>query len=239
MQDNEINKIPKIIHYVWFGPKAEDNLTRTCIENWKKYLPDYKIIRWNENNFDINSHYYTKMAAENKKWAFVSDYARLRILYDQGGIYLDTDMYVLKNFEDLLNYDIFLGYEDNEFINSAVLGSKKNNWLIKKVLEEYDLLKELETIPKIITRVLAKENIENKNIKIFEPVYFYPFSIENIKAFNYKNAPKESYAVHLWNYSWGHPFNKFIKKIGLHKHLKYVAEKTGIKNILKKILKME
>ncbi len=72
------------------------------------------------------------MAAENKKWAFVSDYARLRILYDQGGIYLDTDMYVLKNFEDLLNYDIFLGYEDNEFINSAVLGSKKNNWLINK-----------------------------------------------------------------------------------------------------------
>ena len=103
--------IPKKIHYCWFGgiPLPQDALM--CIESWKKYFPDYEIIEWNEKNFDMNSCDYIREAAENKKWAFVSDFARFKILYDFGGIYFDTDVEVVRFFDEIIAMGAFMGKE--------------------------------------------------------------------------------------------------------------------------------
>lgn len=236
------NKIPKILHYCWFGGKAKPKLVLDCLESWKRVMPDYQIIEWNESNFNVNSFEYTKKAYQEKKWAFVSDVARLVALEKMGGIYLDTDMYILKSFNDFLDYDLVLGKEDERYISAGMVGADKNNLYIKKVLEYYKESHDYETIPRVLTNIYKqeKELLERSGlkIKIFDPVFFYPFTADNIKRFNYHNATIESYAVHLWNYSWGKPLNKFIKKIGLHKTLKKISEKIGIKKILKKILKI-
>lgn len=236
--------IPKVIHYCWFGHNPKSDLVLRCIQSWKDIMPDYEIKEWNESNFDVNSNSYTQLAYENKKWAFVSDYARLKVLYEHGGIYLDTDMYVLKNFDDFLSYDLALGKEDEKHISAGMIANKKNNLFIKKCIEYYNESSQLVPIPKILTNIfednknIIKENLIN-NIKIFDPVYFYPFTDENIYDFNYNNAPVKSYGVHMWNYSWGHPLNKFIKKIGIHKILVKFLDKLKVKKIIKRVLKME
>ena len=99
----------KKIHYCWFGGKKLPKSVERCIKTWKKQLPDYEIIEWNENNFDINVCPFVKQAYENKKWAFVSDYARIYALYNEGGIYFDTDVKVLKNIEHIIDKDMVLG----------------------------------------------------------------------------------------------------------------------------------
>jgi len=250
---NMQNKIPKIIHYVWVGPKEKSEIILKCIKSWKEKMPDYDIKLWNENNFNINNFEFTRLAYQNKKYAFVADYIRLFVLYNEGGIYLDTDMYALKNFDDFIDsdYELILGKEDQIHINAAMMASNKNNLYIKKLLDYYNHTNILEPIPKIMTRVfneykkelnINEKELEKNKIKIFESIYFYPYNADNIKVFfknNFQNAPKESYAVHLWDYSWGHPLNKLIKKIGMHKQLKTFTEKLGIKNKIKNILKME
>jgi len=202
-------------------------------------LSNYDIKEWNEGNFDVNFNPYTKNAYQNKKWAFVSDVARLKVLQEEGGIYLDTDMYVLKNFDDLLEHESFLGKEDDEMINGAILGAKKGNVFITDLLANYySKGSSLEVIPKIITNIYKENQLKYSGVKVFNKIYFYPFSSYDIKKFNYKNAPEESYSVHLWNYSWGNPLNRFIKKNGLHAFFVYILEKLKVKKILKKILKM-
>ena len=98
--------IKKTINYCWFGKSELDEKSRLCIESWKKIMPDYEIKRWDESNYDVNKNSFVKEAYENKKWAFVSDYARLDIIYNYGGIYLDTDVEVIKTFDDLLEYEL-------------------------------------------------------------------------------------------------------------------------------------
>ena len=90
--------IPKKIHYCWFGGKPLNKLGKKCLKSWKKHFPDYEIIEWNESNFDLNCCQYVKEAYEAKKWAFVSDYVRYKVLYEQGGVYFDTDVEVIKSF---------------------------------------------------------------------------------------------------------------------------------------------
>ena len=98
-----IDKIPKVIHYCWFGGHEKPKLINKCLETWKRYLKDYEIMEWNEENFNIDICSFTKEAYEDKKWAFVSDYCRLWVLYNYGGIYLDTDIEILKPLDDLLD----------------------------------------------------------------------------------------------------------------------------------------
>lgn len=114
----KIYMITKRIHYCWFGGKPLNNLGKKCLKSWKKYLPDYEIVEWNESNFDLNCCRYVQEAAKEKKWAFVSDYARYKILYEQGGIYFDTDVEVLKSFDDILANGAFMGCE-NPDLNST------------------------------------------------------------------------------------------------------------------------
>ena len=103
--------IPKIIHYCWFGGGPISPESRKCIESWKKYCPDYKIIEWNEQNFEISQNRYAQQAYEAKKYAFVSDYVRLAVLYEYGGIYLDTDVELVRPLDELLEHKGFIGME--------------------------------------------------------------------------------------------------------------------------------
>ena len=103
--------IPKKIHYCWFGRGEKPKLAQKCIASWKKYCPDYEIIEWNENNFDVNMNGYTKWCYENKKYAFLSDYVRLLAVYKNGGLYFDTDVELIRNTDFLLNDQAFFGFE--------------------------------------------------------------------------------------------------------------------------------
>ena len=130
--------IPKTIHYVWFGRGEKSDRTKLCIESWKKYLPDYEIIEWNEDNFDINFNKWTKKSYEEKKYAFTSDVARLWVLYNYGGIYMDTDVEVYKPLDEFLNEEAFTGFEDINYPVTATLGAEKGNPVIKKMLDYYN-----------------------------------------------------------------------------------------------------
>ena len=138
------NEPVKIIHYCWFGPKPLSKLAKRCMQSWKKFLPDYDLMLWNEENFDFNQNKFVKEAYENKKWAFVADYARLKALSNYGGIYLDTDMEIIKDISCVLKDECFLGVEDSGLINAAVIGSKKcHNEFIDKLIAQYDNIKNL------------------------------------------------------------------------------------------------
>ena len=121
--------IPKIIHYCWFGGKELPIEVKKCIASWRKMCPDYEIIRWNESNFDVGQHPFVREAYKAKVWAFVSDYARLKVVYDNGGIYLDTDVETLRNNALKVNHHLQL------FEVSATKGTGMDawcDWLVKE-----------------------------------------------------------------------------------------------------------
>lgn len=209
--------IPKVIHYCWFGGKRKPRLVRDCIKSWRNKLPDFDIIEWNEKNTDL-SHPFVKEAYKLKKWAFVADYVRLNVIYEKGGIYLDTDIMVLKNLDDLLIHNCFMGAEDLLYINAAIIGASPKNDFIKECRKLYDSvvitnnLGEI-TIPRLITKKFNEfsGNLMNfdtiifyKDVTIYPSQYFYPLPFESKKdGMNYTNYIKtDTYTVHLWSSSW-------------------------------------
>ncbi|MCU7539572.1 glycosyltransferase family 32 protein [Riemerella anatipestifer] len=152
--------IPKKIHYFWFGKNPKPSITEYCIQSWRKYLPDYEIIEWNEDNFDITQNNFVKTAYENRKWAFVSDFARAQILYEHGGFYLDTDMEVKNSFNDFLEHSAICGFEVEGIPYSAFWGVEKGHILAKKILDYY-LINPYSEIPntKIFSKLLVEEFI--------------------------------------------------------------------------------
>lgn len=136
--NTNMKTIPKTIHYCWFGNNEKTELAKKCIESWRKNCPDYKIIEWNESNFDVNFSRFTKEAYEKKKWAFVSDCARLKIIYENGGIYFDTDVELIGKMDPFLNCEGFFSTEDNVTISTGLgFGAIKGNKLVKKMLDDY------------------------------------------------------------------------------------------------------
>lgn len=130
--------IPKIIHYCWFGGNPLPDRVKELIATWRNYCPQYEVIQWNENNFNIQENSYCQEAAEAQKWAFVSDYARLKVLYLYGGFYLDTDVEVCKSLDPLLKYKAVIGYESQSELQTGVIGAcPKHDW-IKLLLEQYN-----------------------------------------------------------------------------------------------------
>lgn len=132
--------IPKVIHYCWFGGKPLPTDVKECIRSWKKHCPDYEIKRWDESNFDVSCHPFIAAAYEAKAWAFVSDYARLKIIYENGGVYFDTDVELLKNIDFLLEEKCYISVQQEVHLCTTGLGfgAVKGSPVVKAMLEQYD-----------------------------------------------------------------------------------------------------
>jgi hypothetical protein len=131
--------IPKIIHYCWFGNNPLPELAIKCIESWKKYCPGYEIKQWNESNFDVNCCTYVREAYEKKRWAFVSDYARFKILYENGGLYFDTDVELIRRPDELMCEDAWFGWELSNWVASGLgFGAKQGHEYLRAIIREYE-----------------------------------------------------------------------------------------------------
>ena len=208
--------IPKKIHYVWFGGKKKPELMERCIYSWQKYLPGYEIFEWNEHNFDIAQNSYAQKAFQERKWAFVSDYARLKVLSDHGGIYLDSDVEVFKSFDIFLSHKAFSGFEYYRGVYSpitAVMGSIPHHIWIDELLEDYEeaefTFASMQTNTMRITEnLINRHNIINNNRQqIFsDDVHLYPAEVFCILS-------KSSYSYHHFGGSWLPLKSKFAKKV--------------------------
>lgn len=206
--------IPKKIHYCWFGKNEKNDEVKRLVSQWKEKCPDYEIIEWNEDNFDVNSNQYVKEAYENKKWAFVSDYVRLYALSKFGGIYLDTDVELVKNLDFLLNLNCVLGYEDKKMLSTCFMACRSNNDLISSFLKEYENIHfikengEFDFTPNV-SRLskLVKESYKvelngtyfsNEKLVIYPKDYFCPKNYETNKI----NLTENTVAIHHFSGSW-------------------------------------
>lgn len=211
---NKDEKIPRIIHYCWFGGKEKPDIVKRCLNSWNEHLRDYEIIEWNEDNFDMNCNSYVKGAYEARKFAFVSDYVRVHALYNFGGIYLDTDVEVFKSFDDMLHHHSFWGFEQENYIATSTIGAAKGNKLIKTFLESYegkefikpdgtyDELTNVAIITKILEDVGVKPNGDYQEIEdlgtFYPQTYFSPYDYINCRKFITENT----YAMHHFYKSW-------------------------------------
>ena len=223
--------IPKKINYCWFGRNPLPKLAIKCIESWKKYLPDYEIIEWNEDNFDVNMIPYTKEAYEAKKYAFVSDYARFWILYNFGGLYFDTDVEVIKNLDDIIARGPFMACEKNAKSGTTPkdlgvapglgLGVNPGLGLYKIILDKYATLHFINqdgslnqtTVVSYTTDLLCEYGLEAKNeiqciegIFIYPKEYFCPLEYGIMKL----NLSENSRTIHHYDASWKSPVHQFV-----------------------------
>jgi len=206
--------IPKIIHYCWFGKGEKSNLIKQCIKSWKEYCPDYQIIEWNEGNFDVSIHDYIKVAYENKYWAFVSDYARLKIIYENGGIYLDTDVELIKSLDCLLEDKFFCGFELPNRLNTGIgFGAEKNSFLTRKMLEEYDNVNfinfdgSLNKVPCTFynSNALVKQGaLLNNTLQKTSTFTIYPTDFFSPKSYEtgFVDMTKNTVSIHHFESSW-------------------------------------
>ena len=205
--------IPKIIHYCWFGGNPLSELTIKCIESWKKFCPDYEIIEWNERNFNINYNQYCKEAYNAKKFAFVSDVARLKALCEMGGIYLDTDVEIIKPLDDFLKLKAFGGFENMRDIGTAVMACEKNHPLFQEFFNVYkgkkfinedgtqNIIANVTYLTEICTKYGFVANNKKQNVNefvIFPKEYFSPKDYDVEKIIITDN----SHTIHHFNFSW-------------------------------------
>ncbi len=223
--------IPKKIHYCWFGRGEKPALAKKCIDSWRKYHPDYEIIEWNEDNFDVNTIAYTAEAYEAKKYAFVSDYARFKILYEHGGLYFDTDVEILRPLDDIIAAGPFMGCQ-GKFRSGATpnelgvapglgLGVNPGLGLYKEILDYYKDLHfkkedgslDTTTIVVITTGILIKNGLKNVGtiqdvcgIRIYPNDYFNPKDYKTGKIMITPNT----YTIHHFAESWVSNKEKFL-----------------------------
>lgn len=234
-------RIPKVIHYCWFGNNELPLDVKGCINSWKKYCPDYKIIRWDESNFDVKMFKYTQQAYSEKKWAFVSDVARLYIIYKNGGVYLDTDVELIKPLDDLLDNECFMGFEQGNSVATGLgFGAKPNNEIIYKNLQLYINLSfynvdgslNLKPCPEYTTELLIKYGLKPNgktqkfnNIKVYSVDYFCPRLLTNGGA----NTNSFTYSIHHYAGSWISVYDKNKQAYRVEIYTKY--GKFGLKII--------
>ena len=220
--------IPKVIYYCWFGKGKMPRLAEKCLESWKKYCPDYKIICINEENFDVNQNQYAREAYNEGKWAFVSDYARLKVLFDNGGIYLDTDVELIKPLDRIIEEGGYMGFDDSGIISTGLgFASEKGDELVGTLLADYDdihfLLSDgtydMKPCPDRNTETMIKLGMDtsNKN-QIFMGIHMYPE--EYFCPMKYYTGKKiiteNTYSIHHFCASWTSATSKrtlLIKRI--------------------------
>ena len=215
--------IPKTIHYCWFGHNPLSPLAQKCIASWRKFFPDYEIKEWNEDNFDVHSIPYTAQAYKHKKYAFVSDYARFKILYEHGGIYFDTDVEVIKPMNDIITKGVFFGREHESYFacNSGLgFGCEPKHHLLKEMLDLYANIQfeaasgELnkKTIVEYFSEILLSKGlqqvpgiIEFEGAKFYPAVYFCPKPSE----FGKIKITENTRTIHHYAASWIGPKQRF------------------------------
>ena len=212
--------IPKIIHYCWFGDKPKPHSVLRCIESWKKHCPDFEIREWTERDCDVAQNKYTRQAYEAKAWGFVPDYIRLWIIYHHGGIYLDTDVQIIRSISPLLKEIAFCGFEKNSYSGAKYVnfgqgfGAEKNNPVIKAHMNIYQQLKfmnedgSLNRTPSqhYTTRVLEKYGLNKSlneiqrlpEITVYPEDYFCPKDFVN----GLVQVTKNTYSIHHFDASW-------------------------------------
>lgn len=237
--------IPKIIHYCWFGGNPLPQEAQRCIDSWKKYLPDYELHEWNEKVFNISSNTYTQEAFENKKWAFITDYVRLYALKEYGGVYMDTDVEVIKNIDAFLNEKGFSGFERDDAVPTGIMAAEKDNPFVSELLAEYENLHfvkedgtlDITTNVYRITKTAVKYGLKLNNKKqtvcdftFYPKDYFCPKNCRTMEI----ELTGNSYTIHHFAGSWDteNKFRHAIKKAippFILKRIVSIMDKLGIK----------
>ena len=206
--------IPKVIHYCWFGRGELPKLAQKCIKSWKTFCPDYEIVCHNEDNFDLSQNRYMREAYAAKKWAFVSDFARLKIIYDHGGIYLDTDVEIIKPIDELLENKGFMGFDEKGIVATGLgFGAEPGNEIIGELLKDYDDIPfvredgsyDLTPCPDRNTAALERLGMDLKNTdQTFRGMVFLPR--EYLCPMDYytgkKTITEKTYSIHHYCATW-------------------------------------
>lgn len=214
LKDNQIPRIPKVIHYMWLGKQKIPLALRKCMETWTQYCPDYEIVQWNESNYDVNKHIYMKEAYEQGAYGFIPDYARLDILHQYGGIYLDTDVELIKSLDGLLYEEAFCGVEKWQVLNfGGCSGAVKGNEMIYHFMQSRknihfnnkDGSQNRRTCGYYDTRTAMKygyqltgkvQKIHDMNI--YTSDYFHPYDYMSGRT----QITRNTYSIHRFNGGW-------------------------------------
>ena len=231
--------IPKKVHYFWFGRGKKSELTEFCIASWKKYHPDFEIIEWNEDNFDVNANVFVKEAYEKKKWAFVSDYARAKVLYEHGGFYLDTDMEVKHGLHEFRVHRAVCGFEIKGTPYSAFWAVEAGHPLAKDIKEHYELKAGFEEIPntlmfsKLLVEKYGADAQKDTFQELKEGIMLYPshyFSLD---------LPKNYITHHFsgsWHGAWSAEENSFKNYVNTYGIVKRFIEIPNGKKELQNLI---
>lgn len=244
--------IPKVIHYCWFGRNPKPELAEKCILSWKQVCPDYQIVEWNEDNYDISvAPLYVRQAYDAEKWAFVTDYVRLQVIFENGGIYLDTDVELKKSLDELLRYNAYFGFEDGVYINTGLgFGAEKDEQIL------FELMRDYQNIPFILedggfdktpcpqrnTNAFIKngliqndrEQVLKSNIMILPSIVLNPLNYNTGKM----RKSRKTISIHWYSASW----RTQAEKDWHERHIKAAAERKRDywihlpNNVLKKVL---
>ena len=207
--------IPKIIHYCWFGGKPLSEDTKTCIDSWRRHCPGYEIREWNESNFDVRENTYCREAYEAKKWAFVADYVRLWVVLHYGGMYMDTDVEVVRSMDSLLGHTVFMGFESDHAVSLGTFGAEKHNSVIRKFLSAYDTRQfcrpdgslDMTTNLRIITPILVHQyglRLDGKEQNLGGGIVVYPAEVFIAKDYQtgWVLCDESTFAIHHYAASW-------------------------------------
>lgn len=197
--------IPRKIHYIWVGRNPKSKIIQECIATWHKKLPDYEIIEWNEDNFDMHENQYIEEAYKAKKWAFVSDYIRAKVIFEQGGIYLDTDVRVIDKLDSLLDNAAFIGFENNDYLSAAIFGAEKGHPFMQSILDyyqgrkfEFDENNQMAGVNSLsVTDIVKKYGLKTGNFEqeLQDGIHVYPDGV-------LCNPSSESKSIHLFTGTW-------------------------------------
>lgn len=243
------SSIPRIIHYCWFGGKPLPRSAKKCIRSWKKYFPDYEIKEWNETNFDINCCQYVKEAYAEKKYAFVSDVARFMILYEYGGVYFDTDVEVIKSFDDILCRGGFMAVQNIDQVNPGLgIAAAPRLALYKELIDRYksrSFLEDIEclnnkTIVEYTTEFLKECGLKSFNeIQQIAEIYVYPkeyFNPTNMVT-RVVEISDETHSIHHYTASWMTLYERFVRRLSKIIGHKQTQRLVCVKRFLVKIFR--